>query len=102
MSEEVLTNILIPVLTPMIIGLVKLSIRRVPREFLPVLAAILGILLDCLARLSGYEGVGIGYGAMLGLAGVGVREALDQAHKRLRRSRRKDAAAKDDHAQDQE
>jgi len=72
-----LAQLLIPILVPLEIAAVKKLAPMLPSWLLPILAPILG---GFQAGITGISSVGAG--AVLGLAGVGVREAVDQG-KRL-------------------
>lgn len=72
---------LIPVLTPVVIAAVKRLIARIPTMWLPVLAPFVGGLLDAALAYASGNPVNPLFGAALGLAGVGVREIVDQAKK---------------------
>jgi hypothetical protein len=69
---------LTPIIVPILIWGVKLATDRIPKEALPILAAALGVLADYVNTLVTAGGHGIIVGALLGLAGVGVREVTDQ------------------------
>jgi hypothetical protein len=76
-------QLLIPLLTPILIAGAKLLAPKIPSTLLPIIAPILGAGLDILLH---YAGMGTGgpiLGAILGSAGVGVREIVDQLRKRL-------------------
>lgn len=74
-----LIDLVIPVLTPIIIHYVKRGWQTMPTVLIPLLAAALGPLQDLLLSLaSGVEANPV-LAIALGLAGVGVREAQDQA-----------------------
>ena len=69
---------LIPVIVPLVLYGVKLLIPKVPKALLPILAPVLGGLVDAgLAYASGTAANPI-LGAALGSAGVGLREIVDQ------------------------
>lgn len=75
---------LIPVLVPLIIALGKFAVPKIPSWILPILAPAIGALIDYLTSL----GVG-GHAspiasALLGAAGVGVREIYDQVKGRVK------------------
>ena len=72
---------LIPVFTPLIIQAVKMFVPKIPTLWLPVMAPFLGALLDVISHYSTGSTVSIGTAAALGLAGVGVREVVDQIQK---------------------
>lgn len=69
---------LIPVGVPLFIALAKMLIPMLPGWLLPIIAPILGGLADAgLAYVSGGTANPV-LGAILGSAGVGVREIVDQ------------------------
>ena len=71
-------NLLIPVLVPLLIAGLKLGLGFLPTWILPLLAPILGGALDAgIAWATGHASNPIA-GAILGSAGVGLREAIDQ------------------------
>lgn len=72
---------LIPVLTPLIIAGVKLLVPKIPGAWLPVLAPVLGLVLDLISHFTTGSNLNVWLAAGLGLAGVGVREAVDQVSK---------------------
>lgn len=74
---------LIPVLAPLLVALIKTVIPRVPKPLLPLLATGLGVGLDYLGQAAGLSASNPILGAVLGAAGVGLREALDQTKKSL-------------------
>jgi hypothetical protein len=73
-----LITILTPVVVPLLVAGVKQLSDRVPKLALPVLAIILGAVADTVNYYATGGGVGIGWGAILGAAGVGLREVVDQ------------------------
>lgn len=74
---------LIPVLAPLLVALIKVVIPRIPKPLLPLLATGLGVALDYIGQLTGVSAGNPILGAVLGAAGVGLREALDQTKKSL-------------------
>lgn len=74
---------LIPVLAPLLVALIKVVIPRIPKPLLPLLATGLGVALDYIGQLTGVSAGNPLLGAILGAAGVGLREALDQTKKSL-------------------
>jgi hypothetical protein len=67
---------IVPVLTPIVISLLKRFVEQIPAQYLPILAPVIGMLITGIA-----EGFGIDSattGAILGSAGVGVREIVNQ------------------------
>jgi hypothetical protein len=72
---------LIPVAVPVVIAGVKLALPKIPSVVLPVLAPVLGAALEIVLHYSGLvDGNGV-LGAVLGAAGVGLREVVDQVKK---------------------
>jgi uncharacterized RDD family membrane protein YckC len=68
--------IIIPVV-PVILAIMKQLIPKIPKMWIPIAAAVIG----ALAELAmGYSGIP-GWGAILGMAGVGLREIVDQIRK---------------------
>lgn len=77
----------IPVLVPLLIAGKKkimelLSLPKFPSWILPILAVGLGELLNWIASLEGH-GVGPLNAGLLGAAGIGVRELIDQVKSRI-------------------
>ncbi len=73
---------LITGLTPAVIQLVRYAVPRIPKVALPVLAPIIGGLVQAgLTLLPGLEDQGVVVGALAGMAGTGLREILDQVRK---------------------
>jgi len=56
-------------------------VPKIPTLWLPVMAPFLGALLDVISHYSTGSNISIGTAAALGLAGVGVREVVDQIQK---------------------
>lgn len=71
----------IPFLTPIVIAMVKLLLPRIPKPIIPWIAPLLGAAASWIANLSGFTQGNVLLGAVLGAAGVGVREAVDQLRK---------------------
>lgn len=69
---------LIPVLTPIIIAGVKWLMLKISTTLIPILAPILGMALDLILHFSTGTELNVWLAMGLGLAGVGVREVLDQ------------------------
>lgn len=66
---------LLAIVAPLLVAGVKSLTDKLPSWSLPILSTVLG------AVLSAVSGGDLASGAAAGLAGVGVREALDQAKK---------------------
>lgn len=68
---------------PLLIAAFKKLLPKIPVYLLPIIAPILGALGDfALSALAGVPSGGLG-GALAGLAGVGVREIVDQLKQQL-------------------
>lgn len=75
--------LIIAALSPLVIQMVKLIVPTLPKWSLPIAAPLLGMLADYIGSLiSGGTATPL-VGAALGLAGVGVRELIDQVGGRL-------------------
>jgi len=75
---------LIPVLVPLFIAALKQASSRIPGYVLPILAPVLGAGLDILNYYVTGHSLGTVWGAALGSAGVGLREAVDQLKQRVK------------------
>jgi len=75
--------LIIAALVPLVIQIVKLVAGSLPTWSLPVIAPLLGMLLDYIGSLISGGHATPGVGALLGLAGVGVRELIDQVGGRV-------------------
>ncbi len=80
-SDLLLT--LIPLAVPMLVALAKSGISKLPTWSLPILAAGLGELLNFLLGLAGQPNTTVLNGVLLGAAGVGVREIVDQVKSKV-------------------
>lgn len=69
---------LTPVLVPLIIAGVKKFSPSIPSYLLPIIAPVLGMLIDLVNSFSSAHQSNLLIAALLGLAGVGVREVKDQ------------------------
>ncbi len=83
MSEQTLWSALIPLVVPLILAALKLVIPKLPGWLLPILAPILGAAADIAMHYGGLATAGPGWGALLGSAGVGLRELQDQIRQSL-------------------
>ena len=81
MNKLTLMQTLVPVLVPAAIAALKLCLPKIPKAWLPILAPLLGALIDIAATCQ--VGPGTPLAALLGAAGVGLREILDQLRKSL-------------------
>lgn len=70
---------LIPVIVPAILAVAKFFIPHLPKVSLPILAIVLGAAAEF--ALSHTVGANTVLGAILGSAGVGLRELVDQLRK---------------------
>lgn len=78
MNADTLLTLGTPILTPIVIALVKSITDHVPAKWLPCVSMLIGALADGLVALTTGHQFAPGQGALLGLAGVGIREAIDQ------------------------
>lgn len=85
-AETAATNwpiLLTPILVPVFIGGLKLLLgqfgAKIPKVWVPVIAPILGALVDLL--ITHTWGAGTLMAAIAGAAGVGLREIVDQVRK---------------------
>ena len=69
---------LIPLAVPVIIALLKNVMPKIPGVWLPILAPLLGAGADIVMHFAGVSTLGPLWGAVLGSAGVGLRELQDQ------------------------
>lgn len=76
-------SILIPVIAPLLVAGFKYFEENIPSWFLPILAVILGAILDAVMQQAGLHTEGTLAGAALGGTGVALREIIDQIKKRL-------------------
>lgn len=73
--------ITIPVVVPLLIMVIKLLLPKIPSAWWPVVAPVIGVIADFAgSQVSGLEG-NPALGALLGSAGVGLREVVDQLKK---------------------
>ena len=68
----------IPLLVPILVAAAKVGIKWLPTWSLPILAAGLGELLNFLSGLAGGPTTSLLGGVLLGAAGTGIREIVDQ------------------------
>lgn len=78
-----LATALIPILVPVFLAGLKSFIPSLPKSSLPVLAPFLGALAEASMTAAGQPTLGgpPWLGAVLGSAGVGIREIVDQVKK---------------------
>lgn len=69
---------LIPLIVPLLIASLKFIIPKIPGWALPIAAPALGALVDYIAALATDNAASPVLAALLGSAGVGIRELLDQ------------------------
>jgi|DEB0MinimDraft_6_1074348.scaffolds.fasta_scaffold137321_2 hypothetical protein len=67
---------IVPVLTPIVISLLKRFVEQIPTQFLPILAPVIGMVITGIAEGFGIDSAATG--AVLGSAGVGIREIVNQ------------------------
>lgn len=78
-TQQLLTVLAVPPTIAALKGLVP----SIPKHWLPVIAPVLASLADGAAQLCGASTLGPVAAALLGSAGVGLREVYDQAKKRM-------------------
>ncbi len=71
---------LTPILVPLLIVGVKKVLPSLPGWTLPIIAPVLGIVIDLVNTATTSHAGNMGIAAALGLAGVGLREIKDQVH----------------------
>ena len=69
---------LIPLVVPLIVAAAKAGIGKLPTWTLPIIATGFGALLNWILGLAHQPNTTVLNGALLGAAGVGVREVFDQ------------------------
>lgn len=74
-------QVLIVLLVPLALAGLKLLCPKIPKAWLPMLAPLLGILTEQAAQAAGIAGISPLWAAVLGMAGVGLREIGDQLKK---------------------
>lgn len=72
---------LIPAVTPMLVWGIKLLVPKIPKMWLPIIAPVLGALIAVIQHLGTLSWENVVVGAVLGLAGTGIREMWDQVNK---------------------
>lgn len=78
-SASGLVSWLTPVLVPLVITGFKKLLPSIPGWVLPMIAPVLGVALDFVNSLLTTHSTNLVVAALLGLAGVGIREVVDQA-----------------------
>lgn len=68
----------IPIVVPVFLAYLKKFLPNVPSWALPILAPALGALADWIMQMAGVQTGGMVKGALLGSAGVGLRELQNQ------------------------
>lgn len=85
MDKVTIWQVLIPGVVPTVLMLLKVYVvPRIPAVALPILAPFLGAILEVINQYTSGNEIGAGagvVGALLGGAGVCVREILDQVKK---------------------
>ncbi len=69
---------LIPLVVPMLVAAAKTAFSNLPPVFLPILATILGAVLNYILVLTNQPHTNLLVAAILGASGIGVRELYDQ------------------------
>lgn len=74
---------LIPLVVPVLLAVLRVLAPKIPKVLLPILAPLLGAGADIALHYAGVSTMGVVWGAVLGSAGVGLRELADQIRKQL-------------------
>ena len=72
----------IPLLVPILVAGAKTALKWLPTWSLPIIAASLGELLNVISGLAGGPTTTVLGGVLLGAAGTGVREIVDQVNQK--------------------
>jgi hypothetical protein len=80
MTTEAQPQILavITAITPILIALLKIAVPKIPKQLLPVIAPVVGVLVEYVSTSIGTAGTSWWLAAIGGSAGVGLRELYDQ------------------------
>ena len=79
MNPDTITTFATPVIAPLIVAGIKKLLPKLPTWFLPtVFAPALGIIAGVIDHYATGGHLPLYLGAILGVAGVGIREAVDQ------------------------
>lgn len=78
MDSTLIVNLLTPIVVPIFIAAFKKISSKIPKWVLPALAPILGVLVTVISNSALQANGNLLVAAALGLAGVGVREIIDQ------------------------
>lgn len=79
-------GLVIAVVVPGVLAFLKKVAPKLPGFALPFLAPLIGVLTDLLVQYGGGDAIGAAWAALLGSAGVGLREAADQTKKKIANS----------------
>lgn len=71
-------TMLTPIIVPLVIAGMKQILPKIPSVFLPIIAPILGVVIALISAAATAHSSNLYLAAVLGLAGVGVREVKDQ------------------------
>lgn len=72
---------IIPILTPIIVSVIKWGAPKIPTFLLPVLCPLLGAALEIVLHFAGAVSTAGVTGAILGASGLWLRELIDQLGK---------------------
>ena len=78
MNTSTIVSLLTPVIVPLVITGVKKVVPLIPTWLLPTLCPLIGVVIDFITHLSTGSNMNFAVSAALGLAGVGLREIVDQ------------------------
>jgi hypothetical protein len=75
-----LGHAVLPIVVPLVVDQIKKYVASLPKQYVPIVAIAVGAVLDsAIVYLSGGTSWGA-YGAVAGLAGIGVRELKKQLY----------------------
>lgn len=77
-SPDSIVQWLTPIIVPLVIAGLKKVLPAIPSALLPIIAPILGVVIDLVNNLATAHQTNFLVAAALGLAGVGLREVKDQ------------------------
>lgn len=78
MDANTIVNYITPVLVPMLVAGIKWLTPKIPTWSLPLIAGSLGGLTGLISNIASHNTGNLWLSVALGLAGVGVREVVDQ------------------------
>ena len=83
MNTEQLIQMLTPVIVPLVLSLEAKITAKIPSWLKPIIATLIGVAVDTANHFITGHAFSPATGAILGAAGVGVREIVDQTKQQL-------------------